>query len=373
MARNNTVPQKAAPRQTAPRQAETAEQEVGLQPPEEQFWQRYSPHGEAPLSGAGSLTLHLLILGVLLLGFFGLLPLGGSKHNIQIEPVRLGLNQGGGGGKRSGVGEGPGIGSGREVADASATESKGLTDTLPLPLPELPDPSSPTAREDLKFEGNTRPIFASESMQALRKLNKEALAKLPRVGLTPGKGRGGSGKGGGLGQGEGTGTGDGKGESTNQANLTKREKRMLRWVMRFDTRSGADYVAQLKGLGAILAIPTQEVPGDYRYQLVRDLRPGAKLLDEDVSKINRIYWVDQKPESVREVMAFLNLRMSPSHFVAFMPAKLEQQLFELESRYLERHYPGATEDDITVTRFQVVPSPSRRTYVPELLNLEVRR
>jgi hypothetical protein len=271
------------------------------------------------------------------------------------------------------VGDAPGIGSGHEVADTSATESKGLTDHVPLPLPELPDPSNPTAKPDLKFEGKTRPIFASESMQALRKLNKEALAKLPRVGLTPGKGRGGSGKGGGLGEGEGTGTGDGKGESTNQANLTKREKRMLRWVMRFDTSSGADYVAQLRALGAILAVPTQEVPSDPRYRLIRDLRPGAKLLDEDISKINRIYWIDNKPGSVREVMDFLNLRMTPSYFVAFMPAELEKRLYEMESRYLKQHYPRATEDDITVTRFQVVPSPSRRTYVPKLLNLEVNR
>jgi len=27
-------------------------------PPEERFWQHYSPHHEAPLAGVGSFTLH---------------------------------------------------------------------------------------------------------------------------------------------------------------------------------------------------------------------------------------------------------------------------------------------------------------------------
>ena len=31
---------------------------------------------------------------------------------------------------------------------------------------------------------------------------------------------------------------------------------MLRWSMIFDTRTGMDYLNQLRGLGAILAIPT---------------------------------------------------------------------------------------------------------------------
>src|SRR5262249_1601210 len=36
-------------------------------PPEEQFWKRYSPHGELPLSGVGSLALHALVVGTLVL------------------------------------------------------------------------------------------------------------------------------------------------------------------------------------------------------------------------------------------------------------------------------------------------------------------
>src|SRR5262245_26284523 len=36
-------------------------------PPEEQFWQRYSAHHEAPLSGVSSTVLHILVL-LLILG-----------------------------------------------------------------------------------------------------------------------------------------------------------------------------------------------------------------------------------------------------------------------------------------------------------------
>ena len=36
-----------------------------LVPPDERFWQRYSRHGELPLSGATSLAVHLLVFGLL--------------------------------------------------------------------------------------------------------------------------------------------------------------------------------------------------------------------------------------------------------------------------------------------------------------------
>ena len=41
-----------------------------LLPPEEKFWQRYSPHSEAPLSGVTSAVVHVLFVGLLLLVLF---------------------------------------------------------------------------------------------------------------------------------------------------------------------------------------------------------------------------------------------------------------------------------------------------------------
>ena len=78
-------------------------------PPEEQFWKRYSPHGEAPLSMAGSFGLHLAIGGgLLLLGMFILTNFGNSRTSLPVEPVRLKF-EGGGGGKQSGDGDGKGV------------------------------------------------------------------------------------------------------------------------------------------------------------------------------------------------------------------------------------------------------------------------
>src|SRR5437764_14636778 len=68
--------------------------------PEERFWKRYSPHGELPLSGAGSFALHAFLVGLLvLLGFLGVW-FNRPSRTLPIEAVQL---AGGGGGTRNGV------------------------------------------------------------------------------------------------------------------------------------------------------------------------------------------------------------------------------------------------------------------------------
>src|ERR1043166_8396917 len=80
-----------------------------LIPPEEQFWKRYSPHHEAPLSGVTSTILHLLAI-LLLLGVIWLqnkLKLAEENRSLPVDPVRLNLTGGGGGsptGKDGGTG-----------------------------------------------------------------------------------------------------------------------------------------------------------------------------------------------------------------------------------------------------------------------------
>src|SRR5262245_1075003 len=89
--------------------AKPAVKVVPLIPPEEKFWQRYSPNHEAPVSMSGSFGLHLLIGGggtiLVLLGF------GADKRekNLPVEPVRLKM-PGGGGGKKDGTGKGRNVG-----------------------------------------------------------------------------------------------------------------------------------------------------------------------------------------------------------------------------------------------------------------------
>jgi hypothetical protein len=79
-----------------------------------------------------------------------------------------------------------------------------------------------------------------------------------------------------------------------KAPLTPREKHMLRWTMVFNTNTNnntnpaVEYVLQLRGLGAILAIPVKEAP-EPEYKIVRNIRRPAKLLPQDMKKIYRIY------------------------------------------------------------------------------------
>src|SRR5579859_3280116 len=80
-----------------------------LVPPDESMWKRYSPHGELPLSGAGSLTLHLLVFGLMLLAaWLAYSVFGHTNRSLPVEAVRLDLAGGGGDKNARGSGEGRG-------------------------------------------------------------------------------------------------------------------------------------------------------------------------------------------------------------------------------------------------------------------------
>jgi hypothetical protein len=333
-------------------------------PPEERFWKRYSPHGELPLSGVGSLALHALVVGTLVLWSWLLWnKFNNWKPSLPVDTVQF---RGGGGGNIHGVGDASGAGQGlKEAVEADEPAQQKPADSTPTTLPQLP--TAEAKRVESQFEPATAQRFISknrtQAMDAFVHLDEKARASFrPRDpdGVQPGKGQGGPGSGGGLG--EGRGTGEGPGVGPGKARLTKREERMLRWSMRFSTQNGADYLSQLKGLGAILAIPVTDGPNP-EYKIIRNLdqRP-SKLLREDISKIQRIYWVDDKSPSVAGVMEALGLQgMRPSHFVAFMPEKLEKKLFEMELKY-----KGLREDQIHETKFEVVRGPGG--YQPRVID-----
>jgi hypothetical protein len=338
-------------------------------PPEEKYWKKYSPHGEAPLSLAGSIALHLLCGGLIL--FLGLYAASwfSSRRQMPVEPIRLDL--GGGGGKKSGVGGGKGVGEGGPREDTGREEE-------PLPgqddVPPLPKLSPIEARAiEEKFDPDTARIIMeskSESARAFAKLDEDLRKRIRPTGDGPvaGAGKGGSGSGGGKGTGDGTGEGSGKG--VGKAKLNAREKRMLRWHMRFTARTGAEYLAQLRSLGAILAFPTGE-----GYMVVRDLRPGGRGKVEDISSIQRIYWIDDKPFSVRDILAVLGMPAEPlpPKFIAFMPEELEKKLFDMEKRYVTGTLRLKWDEDrIDETNFRAVPD-GRGGFRPELVSVSMKK
>ncbi len=295
-------------------------------PPDERFWVRYSPHHEAPLSGVGSMLLHVLAIVAIVLITLGFARLDKGKRQL---PITAGVRAGGGGGPGNAVGPGSG---GQNFEDPGAQPMP--MDTT-LPEPKAAEQIKTAATNDPVAPENVRPISTAKAKDALAMLNESVRSKLnqnlgnpPGGGVGPGSDGGKDGK---KGSGEGPGSGSGSG-----GKITQREERMLRWTMTFSTRNGNDYVQQLRALGALLAIP---VPGTNppQYQLIRDLsaRP-PRLLDEDLSQIKRIYWVDNKPDSVRSLMSALGLSAQVDHFVAFMPPELEQKLLRLERGYRNR-------------------------------------
>lgn len=325
MAANNGAPVQAAKR---------------IAPPEEQFWKKYSPHHEMPLSASSSFALHGLIFAVIIgIGYLSL-RMREANNSLPVEAIVIA----GGGGSPDGFGN-------TAPGDARPVENVGNSDKTPESKPVAsnvpPEVLTPVPVDpltiDLKKTDGTRYIDASnEAMASLSKVNEEARKKLWQ-GIGPGKGQGGSGSGGGKGKGKGKGEGDLEGDG--KSNISNRQKRVLRWTLNFDTLNGEDYRRQLSALGAILAIPDQ----DGKYKVFRDLKGrNAKGAIEDIAEIKRIFWVDDRPDSVAQLAMALGIQPRPQIIVAFFPEEFEAELLKKELAFR-----GKKEEDIKGTRFRV--------------------
>lgn len=320
---------------SSPTKAKTGQ----LAPPEEQFWKRYSPHHEFPLSLSSSVVLHLMGLAILIFGAILLLRFIPNTA-VAVDAVTIA----GGGGNPDGIGNDRGDGAvlpGKEVVESDKPPEK-MAKNVPSEKLQTPDATTPPlvtepSKDDRMVDQNAEAM--SNQAASVRSKAKEKLAA-----YLAGKGQGGSGMGGGKGKGRGTGEGDleGPGKSTQ----TQRDRRRARWTMVFNTRGGQgqDYLKQLDALGAILAVPTS---GD-NYLVIRDLKEKpVRSVVEDIRQFNMIWWVDDMPQSVHSLAAALGIPV-PEHFVAFFPLALEQELLQKE----QQAYRG-NEDDIVETRFRV--------------------
>jgi RNA polymerase sigma factor (sigma-70 family) len=126
----------------------------------------------------------------------------------------------------------------------------------------------------------------------------------------------------------------------------KKQERILRWTIAFNTKDGHEYARQLEALGAKLAIPTKE-PNHYR--LICDLskRPVTTTV-EDVSKIDQVFLLETGQESIQRLMKELGLEGAPEHIVVFLPRFVEDELRRKELDFAHR-----PEKDIVETTFLV--------------------
>jgi hypothetical protein len=196
--------------------------------------------------------------------------------------------------------------------------------------------------KDLNFDKESeREIakIAERGTQSLQKLAK--LDQKTRDGLMGSKGQGGPGSMGGKGPGNGPVEGPGDGTMGGI-----RAKRKLRWTIMFNTTSGHDYLRQLDTLGAILAVKSP----DGELKSIRNLleRP-AKLQSEDLQKLNRIFWIDDKPDTVEQLANAMALGFTPPQVIALFPYEFERALLDKELKFR-----GRKEEEILETRFQIL-------------------
>src|SRR5262249_33041847 len=296
-------------------------------PPQEPLWKRYSRHHELPLSGMSSLIVHLLIFGTLVLGGI----------------VALGMTSGGGSGPSVGV---------LAIAEESAAGAKpgNASETFAHPEESLPPAQAPEAAPIPVIHESTlelpkaKPLDllagatgarvsvpGDDTTSKLNRLDKDAGTKLRQALANRQTGR------------VPSGPGPDKKEGLPPGRIeNQRQSRQLRWTMTFETKDGNDYLRQLKALGAILAYQGPE--GEYL--VIRDLsKQPAK--GENVPLPNRIYWIDDRPESVKSLGAALRIP-GLKKIVAFFPEELEKDMLRKELAFHQ-----AKEEAIHETKFKI--------------------
>jgi hypothetical protein len=264
----------------------------------------------------------LLLLGA----YLGWLGLGSRPAKVQVDTVSAP-----GDGKEARLGRSDGTTTRREEVAMGSEPNAEPAPPAPAAPPGLPD--FPKQQPDAKPH-EPRPVFTGNVGGMLQSLDEAR----ERAGKQSGN----------VGSPKGTKEGTGRnGSGTSGALATDPVPRGQRWDLHFNTLDARDYLRQLQGLGAVLAIPTG--PDGSGYKVLRELsRRPVRLLDEDVTQIPGILWKDYEPRAVEGLVRELGLTSHPDHFGAFLPVELEEKLARLE-----REYAGRTPGQIARTYFRV--------------------
>jgi hypothetical protein len=307
-------------------------------PPEGTFWQRYNQNLELPTSVL--ISVLALSLGFMLIVFVIWAAMTGPDRT----PVPIVLGEGGP--DEFGMGS-PSEGGTPEPITIGQSATQADLERMDLPKDQLPQ-----VKDDLQKVINVEDPLADVSIPdsfaaAYATLDKELRDKMLGVGQkrgTPGAGTGDTGQGTGVG---------GTGNDSTRA-------RSLRWVLRFRTTSGRDYLDQLMALKAVVMVPARGTNKEmYIFRDLANPRPGTVATDSDIAQVSRlIQFSDIRRESVDAVAAALGLDYDPKVFWAFFPAELEAELARLEKAYMNRQ-PEAIEETV----FQVTVRGGRYTLV----------
>ncbi len=297
-----------------------------LEPDAETFWKNYNSSYEFPTSIVTSFLCHALIVLAMVLIVFAALS-GTDSGAVPIRLVEGGWDDTGDGSAGSGGNPDP-------LARGESAPKPSDFAQLPNNLPEVREE---VKKQILDLDPSAVGSIPDEKAAALAALDKALRDKLmgERRGSGPGAGSGNTGQ-------EGTGPGGTGADST--------RARSIRWVLRFRTRDGRDYLSQLKAMRATVMVPIP--PENKQMYIFRDLdnpKPGTTATEADLAVAARqIQFSDFRRESVVGVGQALGLSFTPTVFMAFFPADLEKELARLEVAYRNRR-----PEDIEETVFMV--------------------
>jgi len=297
--------------------------------PQEEFWNRYNKRLEFPLSATVAVFLHVLVAAALAVILFHFMSVPRRDTTLQLSLVEsMGLDDEGDGLPGSGIDD-PQL-----PAGDSPLRAKDPTPIAPTGLPKV----EADLRKILDDASGMMPI-APANVGGYAKLDESLQRKL--LGGAPGAG--GS-----------SGNGDthqpGVGPGGERASSTR--ARSLRWVLRFSTADGQDYIEQLAALDAVVLIPLP--PNNEKCLFFPDLKKPTErrtATEGDLQKLaGQVRFSDSRPQSVGSVCAALGVDATPSSFWAFFPSRVEEELAKKEIGYRNRRPEEIAE---TIFRFTV--------------------
>ncbi len=195
-------------------------------PPDEQFWNKYSPHFEFQISTFATGAIHVVLVAILIYVTTRLM----KEDETTPVPVRgLTLTQT----PTGGLSGEQGAGGGEPKTEASDERPEEPRRQIPEAQLQKEMISARDYLPELKDPDLLKKFVSAPNYDKLRDLNDE-LKKRSREGFGGGKGMGEE-----KGKGTEPGTGDGSpGDPTTSGN------RSMRWTIVFKTNNGADYLKQ---------------------------------------------------------------------------------------------------------------------------------
>jgi hypothetical protein len=330
-----------------------------LLPPEEKFWERYSPHHELPLAGVTSFFIHGLVIGIMVLAAFWYLFQRDSESN---KPPSMDMVQVAGGGDAfEGKGGEPGLPGDNQVPtefvpspmtnvkETLPDSDTNLKDVPPMVL-DIPEVSHPDAKQDVESV-----LAKMEKEAGEQAAKKNTPAQQPRKAAGSGNPKGIGAKGGSGGGPGGGNKGSGLGAGGPGGPKTKAEIYAARWQFNL-SGLGKDHVAKYLAMGVKVGV----LASDGKYLFIEDLHRRPVVLAPGVlpSAKNVVMWGNNLRESVERLADELKLPFVPSTayahvnlpaVVIFLPKEREQNLADEEMRYAQKM--GRRPEQILATLF----------------------